>query len=165
MGHTWEKMLWKGGDGRVCKSILASWPDSLQALLGSGNVCSLLWGWFNGLSAVSSYWRGLASVCPSTVQHCAPMLNAYTACEKQIGRHDLFIKTNCNSGSFCLSILAMQNILIYLFIYLFIYFLLDIFFIYISNAIPKIPYTLPLPCSPTHPLPLLGPGVPLYWGI
>jgi hypothetical protein len=38
-------------------------------------------------------------------------------------------------------------------------------FIYISNAIPKIPYTLPLPCSPTHPLPLLGPGIPLYWGI
>jgi hypothetical protein len=28
-------------------------------------------------------------------------------------------------------------------------FLLDIFFIYISNAIPKVPYTLPLPCSPT----------------
>jgi hypothetical protein len=49
-----------------------------------------------------------------------------------------------------------------LFIYLFIY-LFDIFFIYISNAIPKVPYTLPPPCSPTHPLPLLGPGVSLYW--
>ena len=24
---------------------------------------------------------------------------------------------------------------------------------------------LPPPCSPTHPLPLLGPGIPLYWGI
>jgi hypothetical protein len=36
-------------------------------------------------------------------------------------------------------------------------FLLDIFFIYISNAIRKVPYTLPLPCSLTHPLPLLGP--------
>jgi hypothetical protein len=48
----------------------------------------------------------------------------------------------------------------------FLYFiLLDIFFIYISNAIPKVPYTFSLPCSPTHPLPLLGPGVPLYWGI
>jgi hypothetical protein len=44
-------------------------------------------------------------------------------------------------------------------------FLLDIFFIYISNAIPKVPYTLLPPCFPTHPLPLLGPGVPLYWGI
>jgi hypothetical protein len=44
-------------------------------------------------------------------------------------------------------------------------FLLNIFFIYISNAIPNIPYTLPTPCSPSHPLPLLGPGVPLYWGI
>jgi energy-coupling factor transporter transmembrane protein EcfT len=43
--------------------------------------------------------------------------------------------------------------------------LLYIFFIYISNAIPKVPYTLPPPCSPTHPLPLFGPGVPPYWGI
>ena len=42
---------------------------------------------------------------------------------------------------------------------------LDIFFIYISNAIPKVPYTLPTPSSPTQSLPLLGPGVPLYWGI
>jgi uncharacterized membrane protein len=43
-------------------------------------------------------------------------------------------------------------------------FLLDIFFIYISNfkCYPKVPYKLPLPCSPTYPLPLLGPGVPLY---
>jgi hypothetical protein len=41
-----------------------------------------------------------------------------------------------------------------------IYFLLDIFFIYISNAILKVPYTLPPPCSPTHPLLLLGPGIP-----
>jgi hypothetical protein len=36
-------------------------------------------------------------------------------------------------------------------------FLLDIFFIYISNVIPKVPYTLPLL--------LPGPGIPLYWGI
>jgi hypothetical protein len=43
--------------------------------------------------------------------------------------------------------------------------LLDIFFIYISNAILKTPYTLPLPCSPNHPLLLPGPGIPLYWGI
>jgi hypothetical protein len=43
--------------------------------------------------------------------------------------------------------------------------LLDIFFIYISNDIPKVPYILPLPCYPTHPLPLIGPGFPLYWGI
>jgi hypothetical protein len=42
------------------------------------------------------------------------------------------------------------------------HFLLDIFFIYISNAIPKAPYTLPLPCSPTDPLLLPGPGIPLY---
>jgi hypothetical protein len=50
--------------------------------------------------------------------------------------------------------------------FFFLKFLLDIFFIYISNAITKVPYTLPPPPrSPTHSLPLLGPGIPLYWGI
>jgi hypothetical protein len=51
-------------------------------------------------------------------------------------------------------------------------FLLDIFFIYISYVIPfpsfpsKNPLSpLPSPCSPTHPFPLPGPGIPLYWGI
>jgi hypothetical protein len=38
-------------------------------------------------------------------------------------------------------------------------FLLDIFFIYISSAIPKVSHILP------QPLPLIGPGIPLYWGI
>ena len=42
---------------------------------------------------------------------------------------------------------------------------LDIFFIYISNSIPKVPYTFIPHCSPTHPLPLPSPGIPLYWGI
>jgi hypothetical protein len=41
-----------------------------------------------------------------------------------------------------------------LFVCLFVFtFLLDMFFIYISNAIPKVPYTLPSPCpapQPTH---------------
>jgi hypothetical protein len=53
----------------------------------------------------------------------------------------------------------------FFFLIFFQFFLLDIFLIYISNAILKVPYTLPLPCSPTHPLPLHGPGIPLYWGI
>jgi hypothetical protein len=47
----------------------------------------------------------------------------------------------------------------------FLLLLLDILFIYISNAIWKVPYTLPRPCSPTHPLLFLGPGVPLYWAV
>jgi hypothetical protein len=47
----------------------------------------------------------------------------------------------------------------------FFHFLLDIFFIYISNAIPKVPYTTPLALLPYPPLPILGPGLPLYWGI
>ena len=51
-------------------------------------------------------------------------------------------------------------------------FLLDIFFIYVSNAIPfpsflsKNPLSpLHSPCSPTLPLLLPSPGIPLYWGI
>ena len=44
-------------------------------------------------------------------------------------------------------------------------FLLDIYFTYISNSIPKLPYTLPLPCSSILLLQILGPGVPLYWDI
>jgi hypothetical protein len=44
-------------------------------------------------------------------------------------------------------------------------FLLDIFFIYISDAIPKVPYTLTPPYSPTHPLLFLGPSIPLYSSI
>jgi hypothetical protein len=39
-------------------------------------------------------------------------------------------------------------------------FLLDIFFIYISNAILIVPYKLPPPCSPTHPFPLLALALP-----
>jgi hypothetical protein len=31
-----------------------------------------------------------------------------------------------------------------------------------ANAIPKVPYTLPLSCSPTYSLPLFGPGIPQY---
>jgi hypothetical protein len=58
------------------------------------------------------------------------------------------------------SLHSLRSLISFLFIYLFI---LDIFFIYISNAIQKVTYTLPLPCSPTHPLPLLGPGIPLCW--
>jgi hypothetical protein len=48
--------------------------------------------------------------------------------------------------------------------FFFKYFLLHIFLNYISNAIPKVPHTLP-PHFPTHPFPFFGPGVPLYWGI
>jgi hypothetical protein len=44
------------------------------------------------------------------------------------------------------------------------YFLLHIFLNYISNAIPKVPHTLPPTSLPTHSH-IFGPGVPLYWGI
>jgi hypothetical protein len=44
---------------------------------------------------------------------------------------------------------------------LFIRYILYIHF----KCYPESSLYLPLPCSPTHPLPLLGPGVPQYWGI
>jgi hypothetical protein len=56
----------------------------------------------------------------------------------------------------------------------FLSFLLDIFFIYISNVIPLPGFpsenllslsSSPSSCSPTYPLLLLGPGSPLHWGI
>jgi hypothetical protein len=52
------------------------------------------------------------------------------------------------------------------------FFIIDIFFIYISNVIPfpSLPSENPpspphSPCSPTYPLLLPGPDIPLYWGI
>jgi hypothetical protein len=61
--------------------------------------------------------------------------------------------------------LEKKNVLVLLFCYVlyFFTFLLDTFFIYISNAIPKAPYILPPPCSPTHPLLLPGPGIPICY--
>jgi hypothetical protein len=61
------------------------------------------------------------------------------------------------------SFFILLDIFILFYFILFYFILLDIR--YISNAIQKVPYTLLPPCSPTHPLLLLGPGVPLYWGI
>jgi hypothetical protein len=75
----------------------------------------------------------------------------FTPAKTHVGMSSLSVET--------LRILATSSVLTVFF------FFLDIFFIYISNAILKVPYTLPPPCSPTHPLQLLGPGVPLYWGI
>jgi hypothetical protein len=62
-----------------------------------------------------------------------------------------------------ISTLCVQGKLAPYFLKIYI-FLLGIFLIYISNAILKVPHTL-CPHFPTHPLPLFGPGIPLYWGI
>jgi hypothetical protein len=64
--------------------------------------------------------------------------------------------------------MVWREIGVYIFIYL-IYVLFDVYFIYISNVVPfpgfpsekylSSPYH---PCSPTHPLPLPSPGIPLF---
>ena len=52
-----------------------------------------------------------------------------------------------------------------------ILFLLDIFFIYISNVIPfpgvpsENPLSPPVPLLPNPPTPIPGTGSPLHWGI
>jgi hypothetical protein len=53
----------------------------------------------------------------------------------------------------------MYGYFVNFFFLILIFLFLGIYFIYISNAIPKVPHTLP------HPLPPLGPAIPLYWGI
>jgi hypothetical protein len=68
----------------------------------------------------------------------------------------------CNFILVCISLMMYMRSSRTTFFFTF-HFLLDIFFIYISNAIPKVPYSFPPPYSPTHPLLLPGPGIPLYW--
>jgi hypothetical protein len=68
-----------------------------------------------------------------------------------------------------------QSMVFFFFFFFFVLFLLDIFFIYISNIIPfpgfpskKYPSPTPCPCSPhspTHPLLLPDPGIPPHWEI
>jgi hypothetical protein len=54
---------------------------------------------------------------------------------------------------------------VFCFCFCFLILLLHIFLNYISNAIQKVPHTLPPPL-PYPPIPIFfGPGVPLYWGI
>jgi hypothetical protein len=70
----------------------------------------------------------------------------------------------CAASTFILYAISQSPGSSFIYFYLFLIFLLGIFLFYISNAIPKDTHTLPPPHSPTHPLPLFGPGVPLYWG-
>jgi hypothetical protein len=53
--------------------------------------------------------------------------------------------------------------IVYNFKFFFLIFLLNIFFMYISNPILKVANSLPTPCFPTYQLPLLCAGIPLYW--
>jgi subtilase family serine protease len=55
---------------------------------------------------------------------------------------------------------------IYLFIHSFIYlFIFNTFYLVFSTFTFPMLSQCPPSHSPTHPLPLFGPGVPLYWGI
>jgi hypothetical protein len=95
-------------------------------------------------------------------------------CEQVFWKYDLmiiwissvFVVISFSFFYFCL-LISLFFVFVFwcCFILFFKAFLLDIFFIYISNAIPKAPYTLPQPSSRTHSFLLPGPGIPLYWVI
>jgi hypothetical protein len=58
----------------------------------------------------------------------------------------------------------LQKTFLSFFVFFFLFFLIRYFPLLHFQCYPKgSPY--PLPQSPTHPLTLFGPGVPLYWGI
>ena len=76
-------------------------------------------------------------------------------------------RLSCTPQNFC-QITAFH----FFFALVFLLFLWDIFLIYISSGIPFPGFPSenhltppPSPCSPTHPLLLPGPGIPLHWGI
>jgi hypothetical protein len=70
----------------------------------------------------------------------------------------------------CMSFILFYFILFFCFLHIYFFliflkiFLLHIFLNYISNAIPKVPYTPPPTSLPTHSH-VFGPGIPLYWSI
>jgi hypothetical protein len=53
----------------------------------------------------------------------------------------------------------------FFFFFLFLFFLIRYFPHLHFQCYPKSPPYPPPPHSPTHPLPLFGPGIPLYWSI
>jgi hypothetical protein len=56
-----------------------------------------------------------------------------------------------------------RNVIFLFYCSFFLFFLIRYFSRLHFQCYPKSPQ--PTPQSPTHPLPLFGPGVPLYWGI
>jgi hypothetical protein len=69
------------------------------------------------------------------------------------------IHSRFHGWEFDLGLISVIFFIYFFVLFFFSNFLLGIYFIYISNAIPKVPYTLHPPHSPTHPLPLLGSDV------
>jgi hypothetical protein len=75
----------------------------------------------------------------------------------------------CSSTTLCFCFCFVLFCFFAFFLYFFRYFLYLHFKCYPLSWFPlwKTPYPISShsPCSPTHPLPLSGPGIPLHWGI
>jgi hypothetical protein len=109
--------------GRICAHKAAEQPQ----FLGKDG------GWKDPVSAAA-----LPEPLCSWMVMMQQFLRAYFHCYRPV---------NCGlEHSFPINLITFFEVLSF-----FLVFLLDIFFIYISNAIPKVPYTLPcLAPQPTH---------------
>jgi len=104
--------------------------------------------------AKAEMWELSCRVAKVSMKHCVPLdwYNSHSRvhCLGQLWEASMKLWEPCCS--------------LLLFFLIFNYFLLHIFLNYISNAIPKVPHTLPPTSLPTHSH-FFGPDVPLYWGI
>jgi hypothetical protein len=141
-----------------------------------GNSWTFGWSWLTGSEVQSIIITSRAWQCPGkhgmggveSSTSSSEDIQEKTGILRQLGGRSLKPHPHNDTLSFFFFfffLLEYLNLLIISFqlinigcfiIFLFFNLFLGIFFIYISNAIPKVPHTLP------HPLPLLGPGVPLY---
>jgi hypothetical protein len=105
-----------------------------------GSICHYEGILCPGIASICFFFNDLKLFCPPT-NHKSHILYLKLA----FSSDQNFYKTQ-----FLFSPLARESISYFNFSVFFNNFLLVIFFIYNSNALLKVPYNLPLPCSPIH---------------
>jgi hypothetical protein len=167
--------LWKAFPSVSALHFISIFPlVSILFLLLRSTEDSTLWSFFflgfkvsvNWILGITNLWTNIHLSVSCTV--CILLWLSYLTQDDIFTLHSFaweFHEVIVFNGWVVFYCVNVPHFLFFSSLFFFILFLLDIFFIYIPNAILKVPYTSPPHCSPTHPLPLLGLGVPLYWGI